>query len=126
MSHLRTSNSEGWYRSLKALMRSGGKDEKPECEQIKHLSDLEQAEAIADSFSKISNDYKPVDRSKFELPLLAEKDILRISETEVKHILKDLKLNKAVLKNDVPAKIYKRFSEYLCGPISALINDCIV
>ena len=56
-------------------MRSGGKDEKPEYEQIKHLSDLEQAEAIADSFAKICNEYETVDRSKIELPLLVDKDM---------------------------------------------------
>ena len=72
---MRTSNLKGWYRSLKELMRSGGNDEKPECEQIKLLSDLEQAEAIADLFAKISNEYETVDRSKIELPLLVDKDM---------------------------------------------------
>ena len=40
-------------------------------------------------------------------------------------VLRDLKLNKAVPKNDVPAKIYKRFAELLCGPLTALINERI-
>ena len=125
VSHLRTSNSRGWYRSLKELMKSGGRDEKPECEQIKHLSDIDQAEAIADSFAKISNEYKPIDRSKLQLPVLKEKDFLKISHKEVLDVLRDLKLNKSVPKNDVPAKIYKRFAEQLCGPLSVLINECI-
>ena len=110
VSHLRTSNSRGWYRSLKELMKIGVRDERPECEQIKHLSDIDQAEAIANSFAKISNEYKPVDRSKIQLPVLNEEDILKISEKEVLDVLRDLKLNKAVPKNDIPAKIYKRFA----------------
>ena len=84
VSHLRTSNSRGWYRSLKELMKSGVRDERPECEQIKHMSDIEQAEAIADSFAKISNDYKPVDRSKLLLPVLNEEDYLKIASKQEK------------------------------------------
>ena len=120
--HLRTSKSKGWYKSLKELMLSGGKNEKPEREEIKHLSEIEQAEAIADLFAKISNEYKQINKSNIELPPIVGEDILRISEAEVKDILKDLKLNKAVPKNDVPAKVYKRFAEYLSWPILKMVN----
>ena len=91
----------------------------------KHLSDMEQAEAIADSFAKISNEYEPINRSKIELSEIAPDDILVVTDDEVLKILKGLKLNKAVPKNDVPAKVYKRFAEQLSGPLAALFNECI-
>ena len=34
--------------------------------------------------------------------------------------------DKAVPKNDIPTQVIKRFSGFLCKPISELINDCIV
>ena len=57
--------------------------------------------------------------------MLKDKDILKVSEKEVLEVLRNLKLNKAVPRNDVPAKTFKRFAELLCGPMTALINECI-
>ena len=125
VSHLKKSNPRGWYRNLKMLLRVDNRSDTPEVESIKHLSDSEQAEAIADSFAKISNEYKPIDRSKILLPELSEADILRISNEEVLTVLRSLKTNKSAPQGDVPAKIYKRFAEKLSGPIASLINDCI-
>ena len=63
VSHLKKSNPRGWYRNLEMLLRVDNRSDTPEVESIKHLSDSEQAEAIADSFA-ISNEYKkPIDRS---------------------------------------------------------------
>ena len=107
------------------LLRVDSRNEVPQVENIKHLSDSEQADTIADSFAKISNEYKPIDRSKILLPALSEADILRISSAEVLTVLRSLKINKAAPKGDIPAKIYKRFAEKLSGPIASLINDCI-
>ena len=76
-------------------MRTGTKSSSPEVESIKHLPDLEQAEAIADSFAKIRSEYEPINRSKIELPVISANDILVVSEKEVLEVLKSLKLNKA-------------------------------
>ena len=87
-------NPRGWYRNLKMLLRVYNRNDMPEVDNIKHLTDSEQAEAIADSFAKISNEYKPIDRSKILLPELSEADILRISKEEVLTVLRSLKVNK--------------------------------
>ena len=123
--HLKRANPRGWYRNLKQLLRVDGKDDRPEVESIKNLSDSEQAEAIADAFAKISNEYQPINRAKIEQPFIRDEEILRISSEEVMQVLRTLKLNKSTPTNDVPAKIFKRFSEQLCVPIAFLINECI-
>ena len=125
VSHLKKSNPRGWYRSLKMLLRVGNSSDVPEVESVKHMTDAEQAEAIADSFAKISNEYKPIDRSKIILPSLSHTDILRISNSEVLEALRSMKVNKSAPKGDIPAKIFKRFADQLSGPITSLINDCI-
>ena len=125
VSHLKKSNPRGWHRNLKMLLRVDNRNDIPEVDNIKHLTDFEQAEAIADSFAKISNEYRPIDKSKLILPELSAADILRISNEEVLKVLRSLKVNKSAPEGDIPARIYKRFSEKLCGPIASLINDCI-
>ena len=113
MSHLKKSNPRGWYRNLKMLMKVDSRNDKPEVESIKHMSPSAQAEVIADSFAKVSQEYLPIDRSKIELPELQEDDILKIGSEEVLEVLRSLKLNKAAPKSDVPARILKRFAEQL-------------
>ena len=95
VSHLKKSNPRGWYRSLKMLLRIDNRNDMPEVESIKDLTDSEQAEAIADSFAKISNEYKPIDRSKILLPELREDDILRIRSEEVLAVLRVIFLLKS-------------------------------
>ena len=42
------------------LLRVDNRNDIFEVESIKHLPDSEQAEAIADSFARISNEYNPM------------------------------------------------------------------
>ena len=100
------------------------KDDKPSVEDIKHLSDAEQAEVIAESFSKVSNEYAPLDRSQIKLEEVKVEDYLD-TDSEVLEVLLALNTNKAVPKNDIPTKILKRFAVHLSKPIAALINACI-
>ena len=122
---LKTSNPRQWYRSLKRLVGYDAKDDKPSVDDIKHLSNTEQAEFIAESFSKVSNEYAPLDRSQIKLEELNPDDYLDISASEVMEVLLALNANKAVPKNDIPTKILKRFAAHLCEPIAELINACI-
>merc|ERR1712074_304418 len=88
------------YRSLKMLLRVDNRNDIPEVESIKHLPDSEQAEAIADSFARISYEYNPIDRSTILLPELCEADILRISNEEVLAVLRSLKTNEAAPEDE--------------------------
>ena len=47
---LKTANPRQWYRNLKKIVGYDVRDDKPLVDDIKHLSDTEQAEFIADSF----------------------------------------------------------------------------
>ena len=87
---------------------------------------MEQAEMIAESFAKISQEYEPLDRSAIKLPIPKEEDVLQVSESEVLEVLRSMDATKAVPKNDVSTKIFKTFSEQLCGPITMLINEAII
>ena len=62
---LKTTNPSKWYSQMKKL---GGLDVacrgKLEVESLTGLSDRECAEAVAQSFAAVSNEYSPLDRSK--------------------------------------------------------------
>ena len=55
------------------------RDETPVVADINHLSDQEQAEAIASQFSKIQNEYSPLKNDDVEIPSFKESDIPQFS-----------------------------------------------
>ena len=53
-----TAKDGQWYSKLKRITNFGqDKSDLVQVDEISHMSDKEQAEAIADSFSSISNEY---------------------------------------------------------------------
>ena len=122
---LKTTNPRQWYRGLKRIAGYDARDENPIVEEIKHLSDVEQAEHIAESFAKISNEYSPLDRSMIQVPNLDKSDYLKTNAKEVADTISSLNANKSVPKNDIPTRILKRFSGLISEPIAELVNDCI-
>ena len=122
---LRTSNPRQWHKVLKKLITNDVPDEKVEVEAIKHLSDSEQVEEIANKFARVANLYEPLDRSKITIPSFTSDDIPRVSCAEVKEILENMNANKSCRKSDVPAKVLKKFAGFLCGPLTEIINNCI-
>ena len=65
VSDLKNLNPGQWYSKLKRMTSHDQlKSEKVIVENICHLSDKEQVEIIADSFSRVSNQYEPIDPEK--------------------------------------------------------------
>ena len=118
--NLRTSNSRMWHRQLKTLMTGSESQDVPEVENIKHLSDSDQAELIANKFAEVSNLYDELDRKAINVPSFSEKDIPKFTEKEVIIVLESLAVNKSVRKNDIPSKVLKHFAKYLGKPLSMI------
>ena len=123
---LKSSNSRQWYRQIKNLVKYDQKQENIEVDTIKHLTDSEQAETIAEKFAQVSNEYEPLNRKEIEIPTFSSEDIPNISESDIMEALENLKTNKSERQNDIPAKIYKHFSKFICKPLSYLIRRAIV
>ena len=92
------------------MLKYDQREDKPEVESLKHLSDVDQAEVIATKFQEVANEYKPLDAADVAIPPFSDDDILVITEAEVQTVLENLKLNKSERKNDIPAKVFKRFA----------------
>ena len=80
---LKTSKIGQWYSKLKRLCSyDQQKSESVTVESIKHLSSEEQAEAIADKFSKVSQEYEPLKDNDIIVPLFNKATIPSFQPTQ--------------------------------------------
>ena len=113
-----------WYSKLKRISNyDQTKSEQVQVDEITHLSDKEQAEAIADSFSAISNEYQPINKEAIKIPTFPQSSIPQFKPYQVRKYLEKIKTNKSTAPGDIPAKIIKEFSQFLCVPFTDIINS---
>ena len=121
-----SARSGEWYSKLKRMTRQDqGKSEATRVEEISHLSDQEQAELIADNLAEISNSYKGVELSDITYPPFSTQDIPQLSTQRVKEYILRIKTKKSTPPGDIPSKIIKEFAEYLCVPLTDIINSSL-
>ena len=92
VANLKQTNPSKWYSALKRLSSYDQRlHEIPRVEEINDFSDDEQAELIADKFSKIPNEYEPLKTSDILIPSFDAADIPNVSETQVYIVLLSMK-----------------------------------
>ena len=91
---------------------------------MKGLDNQQSAEEVAFHFSKISQEYLPLDTSKLPAYLPAEQ-VLQVEEGEVADRLFKLKCRKSTQPIDHPSKIRKSFPCELATPLTDIINSCL-
>ena len=99
---LKTSNPSKWYTLAKRLGAEPYQNDgelKVEC--LKGLNDYEVAEEIANHFSKVSQEYLPLDISKLPAYLPAP-ETLQVNEELVAERLVKLKIRKSTQPIDLP------------------------
>ena len=115
-----------WYSKLKRITRyDQGRSDVIQVEEINHLNDQDQAEMIASHQATISNSYKGIERSDIDIPPFGPEDIPQLTESKVKEYIARLKSKKATPPGDIPVKIIKEFSQFLCIPLTDIINSSI-
>ena len=87
------------------------------------MTDQEQAEAIADSFSSISNEYEPVKKEEIKIPAFSNSSIPQFKPAVIRKYLEKIKTNKSTAPGDIPARIIKDFALFLCVPMADIINS---
>jgi hypothetical protein len=97
-------------------------DVKVEC--LKGKTDKECAEAVADGFAFVSNQYEPLDRSKLPayLPSFPPP---QVEEYQGYEKLKKLKNTKTTLPIDIPNKLRNEVAIELAKPLTHIINECL-
>ena len=85
--------------------------------EISHLPDQEQAEANAESFWDISNEYDLVKKDNISIPHFSKSSISQFKPQIIRKYLQNIKT-----RQDIPSKIIKEFALFLCVPMSDIIN----
>ena len=89
------------------------------------MTDKQQAEAIADSFNSISQEYKEIKTEDIQIPEIDPESYPKFTPWEIKKYIDKVKINKASLPDDIPARIVRNNSEILCIPMAHMINHSI-
>ena len=70
---LKKKNPKQWYSCLKNITSFDQfKNDQPSVEEIRHLTDQEQADIIANQFAKIQNEYEPLRKDDIKVPPFTE------------------------------------------------------
>ena len=126
VSDLKNSNPGQWSSKLKRMTSHDQmKSEKVIVDTICHLSDQEQVEIIADSFSNVSNQYEPIDPANISINQANNQPTPKLEPHQVYEYLKRIKTNTSTVKGDIPAKIIKEFACELSDPFTDILN-CMV
>ena len=122
---LKASDPAKWYTMAKRLGAEAYQNNgelKVEC--LKGLDDDQASEEIAHHFSKISQEYPPLDINKLPAYLPAP-EILQVEEKLVAERLLKLKIRKSTQPIDLPSKIRKLFPWELAKPLTNIYNTCL-
>ena len=115
-----------WYACLKKITsQNQNRDEQPAVEELRHLSDQDQAEQIAAQFAAIQNEYDELNKDDISVPHFKDSDVPVFSSAQVWFALTKLNTNKATVPGDFPAKLIKHFAAYLAEPLSDILNTSV-
>ena len=125
VSELKVSNPAKWYSMEKRL---GAEDNKKGGELsvdcLKGLSNQQAAEEVAGFFSKVSQEYSPLNTANLPSYLPAP-EILKVEETDVAERLFRLKCRKSNQPIYLPSKLRKEFPCELATPMTDIIHSCL-
>ena len=123
---LRKKNPSQWYSSLKRISGYDQKSEKVIIAEIFDQTDQEQAEAIADYFSSIPNEYDALQDDDIKVPMFTKNQVLQFHPSQVWLYLTKVKTNKATVRGDLPARLIKEFAAYLAEPFTDIVNTSLM
>ena len=125
VSELKTTNPGKWYKMAKrigAVDQMNGGD--VIVDSLQHLDNYSCAQEIAQHYSKISNEYSPVDPAQLPCYLPAEQPP-QVEEYMVHQRLNSLKKTKSTLPIDIPEKLRRACSVELTTPLTNIINTSL-
>ena len=114
-----------WYSSLKRITSQNSERSHINIDEINHLTDQEQSEAIAEKFVSIPNLYEKLKSEDIDIPEFKVEDIPQFGPSKIWRLLNKLKTNKATVEGDFPPKLAKMFSSYIAEPLTDIVNTSI-
>ena len=125
VTELKESNPSKWYSMAKRLgAEQNNKTGELSVECLKGLNNKQAAEQVAEHFSRISQEYSPLDMEKLPAYLPAP-EILQVEEIDVAERLYKLKCRKSTQPIDLPSTLRKQFPCQLATLLTDIINTCL-
>ena len=97
---------------------------KLQIKSLEGLTDQECAEAVAQSFAEVSQEYERLDRTKLPAFLPAERP-LQVNVFQVKTKIENIGKTKSTLPVDIPDRMRKECSLDLAEPMCNITNSCL-
>ena len=91
---------------------------------LEGLSDRECAQAVAQSFAAVSQQYQPVDRTRLPAFLPSEEPI-QVDILEVINKIKSIKKTRSTLDIDIPDILRLECAVDIAEPLTNIINSCL-
>ena len=125
---LKTSNVSAWYSKIKKMSQIDSKDQGTvQVHEIMHLSSSAQAETIADTIAKISNEYKPLQTGDIDLKSFESSAMYPLFEPfEIHNRISKMKMKKSTILGDIPWRVIKEFSAEIAEPLANIFNSCTI
>ena len=130
ISEVREGKRGSAYKALKKLGDCSTTDENFHIPEYvdKNFSPQQSAEALADYFSRISQEFHPIDPSSFS-PSLKEKlqdyteETPTLEEHQIYQKIQSAKKPNSTVSGDLPKKVVKEFSVELSTPMEIIFNN---
>ena len=120
-------NKSQWYSKLKWISSyDQQKKEEVMVDEISHLDNAQQGEAIADSLSEISNIYTSLQTKDISFQPIPEGSYPQFTQLEIRRYIENIKTKKSTVLGDIPARIIKECAEFLSIPVCDIINKSIL
>ena len=91
--------------------------EKVFVDEINHLTNKEQGEAIADSLSAVSNEYSKLRTEDIDFEPFKQDAVPQFTKEAIHCLLENIKIKKSSVIRDNPVIVIKECSQYLCIPM---------
>ena len=125
VSELKISNPAKWYTMAKRLGAEDNHNENElKVESLNGLDNQQSAEKIAEFFSKVSQEYSPLNLNELPAYLPAGKP-LQVDQMEVADRIYKLKNRKSTQPIDLPSRIRKDSAYELSIPLTDIYNSCL-
>ena len=103
--NIKESNKSQWYSKLKWIANyDQQKKEMISVEEINHLPEDQQAEAIADNLSAVSSEYDPLKTEDIQFLPIPDDSFPQFSSLEIQQHLESIKTKKSTVIGDIPAR----------------------
>ena len=122
---LKDSKPGQWHSKIKRLSgQENDRNSKISIEILENLTPQEQANAIADHYAVIANEYEPIDKKDFPEYNQTFKPPT-VYPWEVYRIIESLNKKSATVPGDIPVKLFMEFSVELATPLAHIYNSCL-